>query len=391
MAHEILTEALGMAEELVKWRRDLHRIPELGLKLPQTAAYITERLKEMGIESTCSASSNVVALIGSGEPCFLLRSDMDALPVEERSGESFSSTNGCMHACGHDMHAAILLGAAKMLKARESELKGTVKLLFQSGEEIFSGAVAAMKEGVLENPKVEASFAAHVFASIPFGLVAYGDKGLSSAYGFHIDITGKGAHGSTPEAGISPINAAVHIYLGLQELVAREVSGMDEVTMTVGQFHSGSAANVIPEKAWMEGTLRTFNKETAEYLISRITEMAVKTADAYRAKAEVTALYNVPMVYSDPELNTEFIESIRELDDSLVAQKALHVMGSEDFSFITDTIPAVYMVFGAGVEDPTRWRAQHNPEIIFNEKALPVGAAAYVKIAMDYLTKRSKR
>ena len=390
MAHEIFTEAQGMTEELVRWRRDLHQIPELGLKLPQTAAYIQERLKEMGIESTCSDSSNVVALIGSGEPCFMLRSDMDALPVEERSGEQFSSTNGCMHACGHDMHAAILLGAAKMLKVREPELKGTVKLLFQSGEEIFSGAVAAMKEGVLENPKVEASFAAHVFASLPFGLVAYGDKALSSAYGFHIDITGKGAHGSTPEAGVSPINAAVHIYLGLQELIAREVSGMDEVTMTVGQLHAGSAANVIPEKAWMEGTLRTFNKETADYLIGRINEMAVKTADAYRAKAEVTALYNVPMVNNDPELNTEFIESIRELDGNLVTQKALHVMGSEDFSFFTDTIPAVYMAFGAGVEDQTRWRAQHNPEIVFNEKVLSVGAAAYVKIATDYLTKRSK-
>ena len=391
MAHEIFTEAQGMTPELIKWRRELHQIPELGLKLPQTAAYIQERLKEMGIESTCSDSSNVVALIGSGEPCFMLRSDMDALPVEERSGEQFSSTNGCMHACGHDMHAAILLGAAKMLKVREPELKGTVKLLFQSGEEIFSGAVAAMKEGVLENPKVEASFAAHVFASLPFGLVAYGDKALSSAYGFHIDITGKGAHGSTPEAGVSPINAAVHIYLGLQELIAREVSGMDEVTMTVGQLHAGSAANVIPEKAWMEGTLRTFNKETAGYLISRITEMAVKTADAYRAKAEVTALYNVPMVDNDPELNAEFIESIRELDGNLVTQKALHVMGSEDFSFFTDTIPAVYMAFGAGVEDQTRWRAQHNPEIVFNEKVLSVGAAAYVKIATDYLTKRSKR
>lgn len=390
MAHEIFTEALGMTEELVRWRRDLHRIPELGLKLPQTTAYIQERLKEMGIESTCSDNSNVVALIGSGEPCFMLRSDMDALPVEERSGEPFSSVNGCMHACGHDMHAAILLGAAKMLKAREPELKGTVKLLFQSGEEIFGGAVAAMKEGVLENPKVEASFAAHVFAAHPTGLVAYGDKALSSAYGFHIDITGKGAHGSTPEAGVSPINAAVHIYLGLQELIAREVSGMDEVTMTVGQLHAGSAANVIPEKAWMEGTLRTFNKETADYLIGRITEMAEKTADAYRAKAEVSALYNVPMVNNDPQLNAEFVESVRELDDSLVVRKVLHVMGSEDFAFITDTIPAVYMALGAGVEDQDRWRAQHNPEIVFNEKVLPIGVAAYVKIATDYLAGRSE-
>lgn len=390
MAHEFFTEAQKMAEDLVKWRRDLHQMPELGLKLPQTAAYIQERLREMGIKSNCSESSNVVALIGSGEPCFMLRSDMDALPVEERSGEPFSSSNGNMHACGHDMHAAILLGAAKMLKAREPELKGTVKLLFQSGEEVFGGAVAAMEEGVLENPKVEAAFAAHVFASLPFGLVAYGDKALSSAYGFHIDITGKGAHGSTPEAGVSPINAAVHIYLGLQELIAREVSGMDEVTMTIGQLHSGAAANVIPEKAWMEGTLRTFNKDTAEYLIRRITEMAEKTAEAYRAQAAVKALYNVPMVDNNPELNLEFVESIRELDESLVPEKALHVMGSEDFAFITEKIPAVYMVLGAGVPDKTRWRAQHNPEIVFNEKVLPTGAAAYAKIAVDYLKKRSR-
>lgn len=184
---------------------------------------------------------------------------------------------------------------------------------------------------------------------------------------------------------MSPINAAVHIYLGLQELIAREVSGMDEVTMTVGQLHSGAAANVIPEKAWMEGTLRTFNKDTAEYLIRRITEMAEKTAEAYRAQAAVTSLYNVPMVNNDPKLNLEFADSIRELDDSLVTEKALHVMGSEDFAYFTEKIPAVYMALGAGVPDKTLWRAQHNPEIVFNEKVLPAGAAAYAKIAVDYL------
>ena len=390
MANIIMNEAIAMAGELAEWRIALHQIPELGLELPQTAAYIQARLAEMGIESKYSEKTScVTALIGSGSPCFMLRSDMDALPVEEKSGEPFASTNGHMHACGHDMHATFLLGAAKILKAHESELKGTVKLLFQSGEEIFAGAEAAMDEGVLEDPHVDAAFASHVFGMAPVGVAIYGDKALSSAYGFHITVNGKGSHGSTPEAGVDPINAAVHIYLALQEMISREVSGMEDIAMTVGQFHAGVAANVIPDSAWMEGTLRTFNKDTADFLIGRITEAAERIAEAYRATATVEALYNVPPVDNDHELNQEFIASIAKLDEKIVLVDGFHAMGSEDFAFITQKVPSSYISFGAGVEDQTRWRPQHSPEIVFSNNALPMGAAAYAQIAIDYLEKHS--
>ena len=315
---------------------------------------------------------------------------MDALPIEEKSGEPFASTNGCMHACGHDMHASMVLGAARILKAHESELKGTVKLFFQPGEEIFAGAESAIKEGILENPHVDAAFACHVYGMAPTGVVLYGDKPLSSVYGFHITVTGKGVHGSAPEAGVDPINAAVHIFLALQEMIAREISGKEDIALTVGQFHAGTVANIIPETAEMEGTLRTFNKETAEYLIGRITDAAEKIADAYRASAKVETFYNVPPVDNNHELTQEFIASIAKLDENIILKEEFHSMGSEDFAFISRKVPSSYMSLGAGVEDEARWRQQHSPEIVFDEKTLPVGAASFAQIAIDYLENHSK-
>ena len=180
----------------------------------------------------------------------MLRGDMDALPVAEESGEPFASTNGCMHACGHDMHATALLGAARMLKAREAELvdaNATVKLLFQPGEETFEGARAAIADGLLQNPRPQAAFAMHVNSQSPLGLVLYGSPALSGVYGFRITLQGKGGHGSSPEICIDPITTGVHVHLALQELIAREVPATKEVALTVGKFAGGQAANVIPD------------------------------------------------------------------------------------------------------------------------------------------------
>lgn len=175
MAHKILEEAQEMNDLLIKWRRDLHQIPETDLELPKTVEYISKRLDEMNVEyKVFPEVSVIIAQIGKGDKCFLLRSDMDALLVEEETGLEFASKNGCMHGCGHDLHATILLGAAKILKAHEEELPGVVKLLFQPGEETFRGAKAAVEAGVLENPHVDAAFAAHVFAAIPCGTIGYG-------------------------------------------------------------------------------------------------------------------------------------------------------------------------------------------------------------------------
>lgn len=386
MNNQLLKEAESFQNDLVHWRRSLHQIPELGLELPQTVDFITAQLAAMDIPfQVYKDCSCVIALIGSGEKCFLLRSDMDGLPMEEESGESFASQNGRMHSCGHDLHASILLGAARLLKAHEKDLKGTVKLLFQSGEEIFAGAKAAIDSGVLESPKVDAAFAMHVASAMTNNLIIYGPYPMAAVYGFQITLTGKGAHGSTPHLGVDPINTGVHIYLALQELLAREISSTEEAALTIGRFAAGSASNIIPERAVLEGTLRTFKPEMRDTLIKRIHEVVHSVASTYRTAAEIVVLSDVPAVACNPELTSEILTCIKDLDSSVKTLPVYHVMGSEDFAFFTDKIPASYFCLGAGIEDKSGWYGQHNPKVRFNEKCLPLGAAVYAKTAMDWL------
>ncbi|MFQ7392963.1 MAG: M20 family metallopeptidase [Collinsella aerofaciens] len=257
---------------------------ELGNSLPQTSTYIQARLTEMDIPfATLVDGSCVVGLVGAGAAAaqgngictneqagtvIMLRGDMDALPVAEESGEPFASTNGCMHACGHDMHATALLGAARLLKAREAELvdaNATVKLLFQPGEETFEGARAAIADGLLENPRPQAAFAMHVNSQSPLGLVLYGSPALSGVYGFRITLQGKGGHGSSPEICIDPITAGVHVHRRFRSSSLARCRPPRR-SLTVGKFAGGQAANVIPDTCVLEGTLRGFDVELMEHL-----------------------------------------------------------------------------------------------------------------------------
>lgn len=392
MAKEFLQEAMDMQEELAGWRRDLHQIPELDLTLPKTVEYVTGVLKQLDIPYELIADgSSVVAYIGKkqGGKCFLLRSDMDGLPIQELTELEFASQNGNMHACGHDMHATILLGAAKLLKKCEEELNGTVKLLFQAGEETFRGAKAVVECGVLKEPKVDAAFAMHVSSTVPVGVIGYGSNPMASVYGFQITLTGHGGHGSSPEVCIDPINAGVQVYMALQSLIARECPPSAEAVLTIGQFTAGNAANIIPEKAILQGTLRTFQKEVTEQMIKRINEIVPAVATAYRTEAELTVLSNVPSVVCDKELNEEIKESIKELNSELQVLPLFHVMGSEDFAFISDEVTSSYFAIGAGIDDESKRVGQHNPQVQFNEKCLPIGAAVYAKAAIDWLEKHS--
>lgn len=391
MENEILEEAAKLQDELVEWRRALHQIPELGTQLPQTVTFITEKLDEMGISyKVYEEISCVEAVIGTGKNCFLLRSDMDGLPVREEADVPFRSTNGNMHGCGHDMHGTILLGAAKLLKMHEKELKGTVKLLFQSGEEVFQGAKAAIKAGVLENPQVDAAFAMHVIGSVPTGVLLTGKYAMSAVYGFKIELRGHGGHGSMPEACVDPINAAVQVYLALQSLIAREVGGTEEAVLTIGHLAAGEVANVIPEQAVLEGTLRTFTKEVRDRLIARIGEAAKAVAAAYRCECKIEILSDCPSVCCDDELTEEIEESLKSVLPEAHIVKNMHGMGSEDFAEFTQQVPAAYWMLGAGVPDQSKWVGQHNPKIIFNEDVLQVGAACYAKVAMDWLEKHGE-
>lgn len=384
----IIQEATQNHETVVSWRRTLHQIPELGLELPKTVAFITGKLAEMNIPyEVYEDCSCVTATIGQGGKCILLRGDMDGLPVVEESGLDFASTNGCSHACGHDFHAASLLGAAKILKDHEAELPGTVKLIFQSAEEIFKGAAAAVRHGVMENPHVDAAFATHVFASLPLNMVAYGKYPMASVYGFKIRIQGKGTHGSSPETGVDPLVVGANILLALQEIIAREIPGAEEVALTIGHFEGGSAANVIPDSAIMEGTLRAFKPEMRTFVISRITEIAESIAKAYRASVTVEELSSCPAVSVDDGMIDLMLNAVKELDNGMTTANALHAMGSEDFACYSELAPSVIVAMGAGVEDKSKWVGQHNPKIIFDERILLNEVALYVKMAVDYLEK----
>ncbi|MCI9217340.1 MAG: amidohydrolase [Dorea sp.] len=387
MKNQIMLEAEQLQEELTAWRRELHQIPEVGLTLPKTVAFVTKKLEEMNIEYTVyEDSSNIVACIGKGDTCYMIRGDMDALPIEEQSQEPFSSTNGCMHACGHDMHTTMMLGAAKLIKAHESELRGVAKLIFQSAEEIFAGAKALIRSGAMENPHVDAAMALHVFSQVPLGSLGGHSVPCAGVYGFRIKLTGRGVHGSSPEGGIDPIVTAIQIHQGLQELMAREISGFDEVALTIGKFHAGSAANIIPETAEMEGTLRVFDPEIREKIIRRIHEISQGIAAAYRTKVEIEVLSDVPPLVCDEKENAWCQEVIREVDDSLIV-KSFHAMGSEDFACYSRLVPSSFFMIGAGVDNPDERLPQHNPKIRFNENVLPIGAAIYATAVLKRLGK----
>lgn len=380
-------DAKLIKDYVVDIRRELHANPELGLKLPKTMEILSRELKKLNIEHTVHDDiSCIIGTLGKGEPCILLRADVDALPGVEESGLDFAPKEN-MHTCGHDMHGASLMGALKLLKEREDELKGTVKFLFQSGEEIFAGADAAIKKGVLENPKPDVAYASHVFAMWPLGEVYTGKEPMASVFGFKIIITGKGSHGSQPENGIDPINTAVQIYLALQSLIAREVPAAEEAALTIGELSAGNAANVIPERAVMQGTLRTFNPEVREYLTKRIKEVVADVAKVYRTEVEIITLSNMPPVISDEEFMNFCVDVFEKEGLADKVNMNMHLMGSEDFSLIAEQIPSSYFAIGAAPEEKEYVLPQHNPKIRFNEDALVNGAAMYAQLAYNYLTK----
>ena len=386
VAEQLKTEAMQLQEKLVEWRRELHQMPEVGIRLPKTVEFIRKCLEEMEVTyEVYEDISCIVATVGKGERCFLLRSDIDGLPVVEETEVSFKSVNGCMHGCGHDMHGTILLGAAKLLKVHEKELNGCVKLLFQSGEEVFQGAKAAIEAGVLENPKVEAAMAMHVIAMMPVGVIMTGKEPMASVDGFKITITGHGGHGSMPEMCVDPINAAVQVYLALQSLIAREIGGTQEAVLTIGQLAAGEVANVIPEKAVLQGTLRTFKKEVRENLVKRIKEVAEGVVLTYRCKMEYEVLSECPSVVTDSKVTEKVEESIKAMVSEFLVMKDAHGMGSEDFAQISDKVPSAYFMMGAGPKEEQKRLGQHNPKVEFNEDVLSIGAAIYAKAAMDWL------
>ncbi len=389
--NKYLERANQLVPELVENRRHFHRHPEVRNELFETVKYVKAQLEDMGYQVQEICQCGLVVLAGGKKPgkCILIRGDMDALPMPEDTGLEFSSENpGAMHACGHDLHMAMLLGAAKLLKEHEDEIEGTVKICFQPNEETFGGAKAMIEAGVLENPHVDAAFAIHVGSMADVGTLDYG-KGLTmgSADGFSIHVKGKGCHGAAPNSGISPINIGVHIYLALQELLAREVNPAEQCTLTVGSMLFGDGAtNVIPSEGVLNGTMRGFNAELINHLRQRVEEISVGTARVFGGDAEVEWLFSSPAMYCDPEFTDEVVRYAADVvgQDRMIPKKS-RATGSEDFAYFGEKVPSQIFWLGAGVDDKTKRISNHNPKVLFSEDALPYGAAVYTQCAIEWL------
>lgn len=380
--------ALELNDETIHNRRYIHQNAELGLDLPKTTTFVREKLISYGIEPL-ACGHGITATIGKGGKTILLRADMDALPMEELSGESFACQNGAAHTCGHDFHAAMLLTAAKMLKENEAELKGTIKLMFQPAEETFNGSRDMLENGILENPTPDVALAYHVSpGNLPLGLYMYNAKNtmMNSVDVFKITINGQGSHGAYPHYGVDPINIGVHIHLALQALIARESDPTDSCVLTIGQFTAGTAPNIIPNEAILEGTLRTNSVAAREMLLRRITETAEQTAVVYRGSATVEMLSAVPPLICAPALTNEFVGYMEELAiPHLQAQADVNASASEDFALIAEKIPSVFMFLSAGFTDERGAYPAHHPKAIFNEEVCPIGAAALAHCASRWL------
>lgn len=399
---DILKEAKNYQDEIVKDRRYLHMHPGTGFDISEAVEYVKQELSEIGCEPQQCGRAGVCAIIGGKKSgrVFMLRADMDALPIKEESGVDFSSENGNMHACGHDMHTAMLLGAARLLKAHEDEIDGTIKLMFQPAEEIFEGSNDMIEAGILDNHKVDAALMIHVMAGMPFepGTVIVSSPGVSApaADYFEIKVKGNGCHGSMPNMGVDPIIVAAHILISLQEIHARELALSDKAVLTIGTINAGTAANAIPDTAVMGGSIRTFDEEVRTYLKERLTDISKLTAKTFRADAEVTFGSGCPTLLNDTEVSASVERYMKELlgDKAFTsaqlsamqgASKTSKTAGSEDFAYISQKVPSVMIALAAGQPDKGYKYPQHHPMVKFDETALSVGSAVYAYSAFKWL------
>lgn len=378
--------ALALKEETIENRRYFHTNAEAGLNMPKAQAYVMQKLTEYGLEPK-ECGHGVVAEVGKGGKTVLLRADMDALPMAEESGVPFAATNGCAHTCGHDFHAAMLLTAAKMLKENEASLEGTVRLMFQPAEETFEGGKEMIALGVLDG--VDAAIAYHVSpGKMPIGLFMYNNNStmMFSVDGFKMTIHGRGGHGAYPHTSIDPINIGVHIHLALQELIAREADPTHACVLTIGQFDAGTAANIIPDSAVLQGTLRTNNKDSRAKLVSRLKEVAVKTAETYGGTVEIEMISEVPPLICDTAVVNSVISYMKELGiPGLMEYPGISASASEDFALIAERVPSSFMYLSAGYLDERGQYPAHHPKAQFNEDVCPMGASSLAHSATRWL------
>lgn len=381
---------LKRAEELFlktkEYRRYIHKNAETGFDLIKTMEFISEKLISFGITPT-PCGKGLTAIIGKGNPVILLRADMDALPMKEESGEEFASENGNAHTCGHDMHTAMLLTAAKMLKETETELKGTVKLMFQPAEEILKGAENMIENGILENPKPDAALAFHTAAGkIPVGSFMYNKNGImmSAVRMFRIEIKGKGGHGAYPHLSTDALFILGKIYSSLSSLISKEGNPDYKTFLTIGRMSAGEAPNIIPETAFMEGSVRSDDNNEADRIFSRIKEISEYIPKAFGGKAEVTLISYAPTLLCNEKITDIAVKVLS--DKGFKGIDKMKSSASEDFSFVAEKIPSAMIYLSSGYADERGDYTAHNPKVVFDEEVLKIGAYAYAETARRFLS-----
>lgn len=396
----------SLEPKVIEWRRDFHQYPELSNREFKTSAKVAEHLKSLGIEVTTGvAHTGVVGILKGGKPgpVIALRADMDALPVTERNDLLFASKEktiyndqetGVMHACGHDSHVAILMGVAEILSKNKNELRGTVKFIFQPAEEGApageeGGASLMIKEGVLENPKVDVIFGMHIQSISKLGTISYKPEGMMAAADwFTIKVKGRQAHGAAPWMGVDPIVVSAQIITGLQTVVSRQSNLTNEaVVITVGKINAGVRENIIPEEATMAGTIRTLDKDMQKDVHARMKQTVEKIAESAGATAEISFTGMTPVTYNDPALTEKLVPSLEHAAGKENVVKIHAVTGAEDFAFYQDKIPGFFFFVGACPPeiDPSKAPSHHTPDFFIDERGIKTGLKAMVYVTLDYM------
>jgi amidohydrolase len=399
-------QAKDIQAKVIEWRRHLHANPELSNREVKTAAYIAAHLNSLGLKvQTGVAVTGVVALLETGKPgpVVALRADMDALPVMERNSLPFASKvkttfngqeTGVMHACGHDTHVAMLMGVAEILTKNKSELKGIIKFIFQPAEEGApddeeGGAELMVKEGVLENPKVDVIFGLHISSITPLGQLTYRPGGILAASDrFSIKVKGRQAHGSAPWSSVDPIVVSAQIINGLQTIISRQTELTKEAAViTVGRMQGGIRENIIPEEAFLAGTIRTLDTAMQNKIHEKIILTATKIAESAGATAEVKITRETPVTFNDPALTQKMVPSLQKAGGASNTLLINAITGAEDFAYFQKKLPGFFFFVGAMPpdQDPNTVPSHHTPDFMVDERAFVTGVKAMLNLTVDYM------